>query len=264
MKFWKWEITISRPDEELPNVGGRVEEIEYPEPGRLYDWMLQETKKFEEQARKGQIYQTHLADFTENIREAISTVAANKNYDKEIKADADNVELQFSSRLEWIHRSQQAHEKWRAKRVENADKNDEYGRAAMPQIQKYILIAYGAAFLFIFNSFISGKLPPTDKAPLIFSMYVLLTGFLIAIAYIWWVLKVAIGERDYAMNQFYAWDPDDVKKNWWCRHSYWTNILIFFAIAALPIAGLSFIEGVGTVNTPKTSTPEIISEIDDR
>jgi len=214
-------------------------------PGNLVNWMMAETEKLGEMARKGQLYDTRLEEFIFALDSSARNFIKDQPSEPEVVEDAENARLFKKSRLEWIERNKVSRENWVKATADFADKADGFVTRTNESTYKYILVAYGAAFLFCFNSFLSltEKKDTVLILPLIDALWLLIIGFLCAVFHIWLTIEIRGQSRDYALDMLNAWDPDTTNKPWLLKlKAYWlTRPLILFSILAIPMAALTFV-----------------------
>lgn len=242
MKLWKWEITISRAEKGPTKTGNQPSNVKLT-PGNLTAWMLQESAVLEKQAGRRQLYQTRIEEFEKALDIYRQRIISENKESPDIIADAENAMLQWKSRLEWIERAKESRKNWEKSALEYTKKTDEFVTRVNENAYKYMLIAYGAAFLFAFNTFIDPALTDTNTQPLIDALWVLIAGFLFTVGHIWLTIEVQGQDRDYVKNQISAWDYDEVKIPWLLKYKmrWWTRPLALLSILSLPLAAAVFV-----------------------
>ena len=230
-------------------------------PGQMHGWMRRRMLDMAEKASKGQLYQTNEDQFEAEFMASQNAYSAPGVCDEEQLEDLKKAVFDYPIYKEHISRSRRYYAEVMADGMKRAEKNDEFARAFLPKILAAIFIVYAAIAAYIGEKLVSTSFPIEYKEPLLLASIIPGIGVMVAGAGLWWIIMIAIQERDYDHLRYLSWDPDQVQKGFYARSAHWGTICIVLSIIAIPLGGATFVYSIyDTVKIEKPSASQVREE----
>lgn len=226
----------------------------------MEEYVKVKTEAYGKQAAKGQLYDAHLNEFVTLTNEGLREISTEQRFTQEQKEDAKAAKYMLLARLEWIERNKVKYKEWRASILSFHEfQNQSLDRTAI-EYRKYILIAFGASFLFAFNSLVSSNTPKAYFAPLTTAIYILIGGLISTVLVFWLEGTARAKERDYAQKAMSAWDPETVRRHWTSYFRPFIDLAVVLALLTIPIAGIVFVYQVDFLHSAPLSESPLVTD----